>query len=180
MRSLLVLVLALLTGAAQRAAGDEPSPTEHEVKAAFLYNFGKFVAFPDSAFKEGAVFVIGVLGDDPIVDVLARTVRDKEIQDRRIDVRHLRSAKEAPSCQILFIGDSERGHLVEILKVLDRASVLTVSDTDDFVEQGGMIGLLLEDRRVRFEVNLPAVERAGLKMSSNLLKLARRLIRPPV
>lgn len=161
------------------AAADETAPTEHEVKAAFLYNFGKFVVWPDAAFKVEGVLVIGVLGDDPIIDVLERTVRDKQVQDRRIDVKRLRSAREAPGCQILFISASERERVGDILQRLDRSSVLTVSDMSDFAENGGMISLLLEQKKVRFTVNLSVVEQAGLKMSSQLLKLAKRVIRPP-
>ena len=162
-----------------QAAADETAPTEHEVKAAFLYNFGKFVVWPDAAFKVEGVLVIGVLGDDPIIDVLERTVRDKQVQDRRIDVKRLRSAREAPGCQILFISASERERVGDILQRLDRSSVLTVSDMSDFAENGGMISLLLEQKKVRFTVNLSVVEQAGLKMSSQLLKLAKRVIRPP-
>jgi hypothetical protein len=179
-RPLLFLVLASLAGPHGWAYADEASPSEYDVKAAFLYNFGKFVTWPEDAFKQEGRLVIGVLGDDPITPVLQRTVRDKSVQDKRIDVRRLESAKEAGGCQIVFISATEGGRLAEILKALDRSSVLTVSDIDDFAAQGGMISLLVDEKKVRFEVNLLVVEQAGLKMSSQLLKLARRVLRPPV
>jgi YfiR/HmsC-like len=165
---------------ARAAEAEPPTATEHEVKAAFLFNFGKFVTWPSEAFKRDGTLAIGVLGDDPIAEVLEHTVRDKQIQDRRIDIRRLRSAKEAgDSCQMVFIAAGERDRIGEILQVLGRSSVLTVSDMPDFVDRGGMISLLLDEKKVRFEVNLFAVEQAGLKMSSQLLKLARRVIRGP-
>lgn len=163
-----------------RSARAEPraAPAD-EVKAAFLYNFGKFVVWPGASPRPEATFVIGVLGDSPMAEVLDRTVRAKQVQERRIAVRRLRSAKEAQDCQILFIGAAERDRLGEILGALDRRSVLTVSDMDEFVDKGGMISLLLDQNKVRFEINLGVVDRAGLKMSSQLLKLARRVIGLP-
>ena len=170
----------LVVPANPRTARAEPrAAAADEVKAAFLYNFGKFVVWPGSSPLVEGIFVIGVLGDASMAEVLDRTVRDKQVQERRIAVRRLRSAKEASGCQILFIGAAERDHLGDILGALDRRSVLTVSDIDEFVDKGGMISLLLDQNKVRFEINLGVVDRAGLKMSSQLLKLARRVIGLP-
>jgi hypothetical protein len=171
-----VLVAPPLLG---KARPEPRAPSADEVKAAFLYNFGKFVVWPGSSGRQEASFAIGVLGDSLMADVLDRIVRDKLVQDRRIEVRRIRSASEAQDCQILFIGAAERDRLGDILDTLDRRSVLTVSDIDAFVDRGGMIRLLLDQNKVRFEINRTVVDRAGLKMSSQLLKLARRVIGPP-
>ena len=179
--SILTAFLAVLVAPTHRgAARAEPrAAPANELKAAFLYNFGKFVVWPGASPRMEGIFVIGVLGDALMAEVLDRTIRDKQVQERRIAVRRLRSAKEAQDCQIVFIGAAEREHLGDILGSLDRRSVLTVSDMDEFVDKGGMISLLLDQNKLRFEINLGVVDRAGLKMSSQLLKLARRVIGLP-
>jgi hypothetical protein len=159
------------TALAQTAGPDE-------LKAAFLYNFGKFVVWPAASLPPEEVFVIGVLGDDSIEEALRRTVRDKPMHARRIVIRQLRSVEDARACQVLFVSATERAQLPRILESLQGARVLTVSDMDQFVDRGGMIRLVLDGGRYGFEINLHRVERAGLKMSSQLLKLARRVIEP--
>jgi YfiR/HmsC-like len=179
-RAVLVLSLFLAPGRGRAgiatAAG---APSADDVKAALLYNFGKFVVWPSASLSGDGTFVIGVLGDDPMVDALQRTVRDKSLGERRVVLRRVAAARDARVCQILFVGAGERHRLAEILDALEGARVLTVSDMSGFADRGGMINLLLEGGRYRFEINLQAAERAGLQMSSQLLKLARRVIGPP-
>ena len=152
-----------------------PRPTEYQVKAAFLYNFAKFVKWPeDHTF--GSTFVIAVLGEDPFGDLLEKTIAGKTILDRKVEIRRI-SSPEAPSqIQILFVASSERKHLAQTLKALEGASVLTVGEMEGFTERGGMVAFQLTSDVVRFDVNLDQVERAGLKMSSQLIRLARSVI----
>ena len=182
-RALAVLALALLLAPgpdrAQRAAAAAPAPSAEDVKAAFLYNFAKFVVWPPDVIPAEAGFVIGVIGDDTIVEALHRTVQTRSVHDRKIVVKRLSSPHEARACHILFVGAGASDRLAGLLNPLDGSSVLTVSDIDGFVDRGGMISLVLERSRYRFEVNLKAAERAGLTVSSQLLKLARRVIAPP-
>jgi hypothetical protein len=181
-RALAAVALALLAPGAtrrHRSAQAAPSPSAEEVKAAFLYNFGKFVVWPPDALPPEAGFVIGVIGDDSIVEALHRTVQSRSLHDRKIVVKRLRFPREARACHILFVGAGERDHLAGVLAPLEGASVLTVSDMDGFVDRGGMINLVLERSRYRFEVNLRVAERARLTVSSQLLKLARRVIAAP-
>jgi hypothetical protein len=147
--------------------------TTEEVKAAFLFNFAKFVEWPEEASTDGTPLAIGVLGGDGIADVLRDIVRGKSIGTRPITVKRINGSEDFASFHMLFIGQSEKSRLPDILRRVERANVLTVSDIDRFCEVGGIIALTLEQNHVRFEVSLEAAERAHLKVSSKLLTLAR-------
>ena len=169
-----VLLLLLWTATAILPAPASPvASTEYQVKAAFLYNFAKFVEWPPEAFPDGRPFVIGILGQDSFGSALDEAVSGKTIRERKISVRRFSRLDEAADAHILFISDSEGEALPRILKRLGSAPVLTVSDLPRFAEQGGMVQLIMEQSRVRFAINVASVERAGLKPSSQLLKLAR-------
>lgn len=154
--------------------GQSTGPTEYQVKAAYLYNFSRFVEWPNSTFeKSESAFVIGVLGEDPFGTMLDSLVQGESVQGRRLVIRRLASREEAVKCQILFVSDSEEGRLSEILKELAGKSILTVSDIRSFTRLGGAIRFTVEGNRVRFEINVAAAQRARLSVSSQLLKLAR-------
>jgi YfiR/HmsC-like len=155
------------------ASGLGESPLEYQVKAAYLYNFAKFVDWPATSADAGKPFVIGVLGRDPFGRVLDETVEGKTVRGRAVAVRRVASPAEARECDEIFIGEIR--HLPEILQALRGRSVLIVGETVDFVLEGGMIGLVKEDNKVRFEVNTTAAEKARLRVSSQLLRLARRV-----
>jgi len=164
----LVLLLAAAPGRAQI-----PQPTEYQLKAAFLYNFAKFIDWPPEAFADDkAPFVFGILGDNPFGNDLEQTVAGKNINERPISVQVFHTAAEATHCQILFISNSEKKHFSEILQSLHGNAVLTVSETDGFMQTGGMINFLLQDGKVRFQINDDAAKAARLKISSKLLSLA--------
>jgi hypothetical protein len=151
--------------------------TEYDVKAAFLYNFGKFVAWPPGALGNKATpFVIGILGEDPFGNRLDRMVHDQTVQDRKVVIQRLHSVEETARCQVVYLGRSEGKDLAATLQTVSARGVLTVSDISDFSERGGMFGLFVEGNKVRFSINLNATNRAGLTVSSQLLKLARKLI----
>ncbi|MBI3802229.1 MAG: YfiR family protein [Nitrospirae bacterium] len=149
------------------------SLSEYQVKAAFLYNFAKFVEWPAEALPEGQPFVIGILGQDPFGSLIDEAVAGKTVHDRPIAVKRYPKVEEVAGANILFISDSEGPNVSHILKRLDRAPILTVSDLGRFADEGGMVQLLVDQNRVRFAINVAAVEQAGLKPSSQLLKLAR-------
>jgi hypothetical protein len=157
------------------AAAEEPS--EYEVKAAFLFNFSKFVEWPEGTFAGAADRItICVIGQDPFGTLLEDAVRDKTVNGREIAVQKTASASRVTGCHIVFVASSEQGRLDEILGRLADRPLLTVSDAESAAERGAIIGLTLADKRVRFEVNLNAARRAKLKLSSQLLKVAVRLI----
>jgi|1186.fasta_scaffold45440_2 hypothetical protein len=148
-------------------------PTEAQVKAAYLYNFGKFVRWQAPA--EADSFDICVLGKDPFGPALTHTVAGERIQGTRIVARDLPSIAEASKCRILFISKSEESRMKPILAGA-KGNPLTVSDIPGFAEHGGMIGLVDIGGKIRFEVNLRAVNRAGITVSSELLKVAIKVI----
>ena len=151
--------------------GGAQSLSEYQAKAAFLYNFARFVEWP--ADSPGDPFVIGILGEDPFRGALETTVKDKTVEARPVLVRRVSSAEAARSFQILFISASERDRLPSILDSLKGSAVLTVGETEGFASRGGVINFVIEDDRERFEVNTAAAGRARLKISSRLLGLAR-------
>jgi hypothetical protein len=151
----------------------EAKPTEYQIKAAFLFNFAKFVQWPQTAFAgETAPFVIGILGENPFHEDLARMIRNKTVDEHPVLVREIRSPPEATNCHILFVSNSEKNRLPEIIKSLKGASVLTVAEMEHFTENGGMIDFILESGKIRFEINNEAAANAGLRISSKLLSLA--------
>jgi len=177
-----VLLAAVALGLAPGVAAQEP-PTaiEYQVKAAFLYNFAKFVDWPPETFaREGAPFVIGVLSNEPFSEVLEQVVRGKTVNGRSFDVRRLRDPAGAAACQMVFVGARETRLLAALLKAVRRTAVLTVGDGEAFTRQGGMMNFVVRDNRVRFEVNTDAAARSGLSISSKLLQLATivRDVRP--
>jgi hypothetical protein len=162
-------LLASIPGSGRAGASDVP---EYEVKAAFLCNFGKFVEWPSGALLDGEAMVIGVLGRDPFGGALDKLSGRVTVQGRRLGVRRVNAMNELGRVQILFIAESKASALPEIIKALGKSPVLTVSDIDGFLDKGGAINLFLDESKVRFSVNLKATQRAGLKVSSQLLNVA--------
>ena len=156
----------------------QPKPEEYQVKAVYLYNFGRFVEWPASA-KTGNSFAICVLGRDPFGAALDTTVAGAIIDNQKLVARRVSSAREATNCRILFISSSESNHGKDILAEVEKVSVLTVSDMPGFAGNGGMIQFVLRENKVRFEVNLAAAEKAGLTLSSQLLKVATEIKKEP-
>lgn len=170
--------LCVLLSACLGSQAQESAPTEYQVKAAFLYNFGRYVEWPPRA-RPPASFTICVLGEDPFGPVLDELIKGKSIQGMKLVTRRPKQLEDAVNCQILFISSSENGRLEHILAVLHGRSVLTVGEAERFAHRGGMINFRLEGSKVRFEVNLDATEQAGLTVSSQLLKLARIIRESP-
>jgi hypothetical protein len=151
--------------------------SEYQVKAGVLFHFTKFVDWPSEAFSSpDSPFIIGVVGADPFGNDLEWVLSGKSVNGHPLKLVRLTANQELRCCHILFISSSERGRLSKILAAVEGSSALTVAETDDFV-QVGMIRLLMEENRIRFEVNVGKAERAGLRISSKMLSLARRVVR---
>lgn len=151
------------------APGQAAAPSEYEVKAAFLLNFTKFIEWSAETHAAEGPFTICILGSDPFGAVIDQLVDGESVGRRAIAVRRLR--EPARGCELLFIGKSERGAARAIASAGN--GVLTVGETDDFLQQGGAIAFVIENRRVRFDVNERAALRKGLRISSRLLNVAR-------
>jgi hypothetical protein len=176
----LALALAILrVSTSIGAAASAPEPArdaalEYEVKAAFLYNFAKFVDWPEDApGTDRPALVIGVLGVDPFGESLDAAVRGKTVNGRALSVRRFAEPSDLEPCQILFVSASQARRLPEILTRLAGTPVLTVGEPEKFNRNGGIVRLVTEDNKVRFEINVDAAEHAGLQISSKLLALAR-------
>ena len=151
----------------------QAKPGEYQVKAAYLYNFGRFVEWPSKVTTASTgSFTICVLGEDPFGPALDSTLTGETRGNQRVAARRISSPQEYVDCQILFISTSEAKRLNKIIEALGNSAVLTVSDIPGFSQRRGMIQLVMEGNRIRFEVNLAATQRAGLTLSSELLKVA--------
>jgi len=149
------------------------TPTESQVKAAYLFNFLRFVEWPDDAGREPqAKWVIGFVGESSVSSELSRLIEGKNVQGRNLLVKHFQATDDLRACNILFIGASEKKRLPSILVSLHGFSVLTVADMYQFIESGGMMQFVVEDSHVRVAIDVGATSRAHLKVSSKLLALA--------
>jgi hypothetical protein len=165
----LVIGVGLVRPLSSRAADES---LEYSVKAAFLLNFTKFIEWPASAFGAAdSPMAICILGDDPFGSTLDQIVAGEVVNGRRIVVQRIKRAPTPKSCQVLFVGNSGKDGS-RIPPGLG-PGVLTVGAGEDFVRDGGTIAFVIENRRVRFDINQTAAENAGLKLSSKLLNVAR-------
>lgn len=182
----IVLCLFFLTVPTLLLARDEPSSVqEYQIKAAFLYNFINFVDWPEEKEDSNNPIIIGIIGKDPFEKAF-EPIKNKQVKGRKVlikrfkDIEELKQTSEqiesVRKCYLLFVCYSEKKKLSEIINLVKDHSVLTVGDTKDFLESGGMINFLMEDKKVCFEINNNAAKQAELKIRSKLLRLAKRVI----
>jgi YfiR/HmsC-like len=153
---------------------------ESRVKAAYLYNFAKFVEWPSGAFQNPSdPAVVCVVGDERTSDVLEPAVVGKKANGRPVEARRPQSYSEFKSCHVLFIGFSDKERIAQLLSRLQGSSVLTVGQSDQFIALGGMINLALNNTIIQLEIDPEASNAAGLKISSRLLVVAR-LVKAPL
>ena len=145
---------------------------EYRLKAAFLYNFAKYVEWPPGVFASAdAPLLICIAGANPFGDALAM-ISGKAVESHPVVVRHIPAATGLEQCHVVFLGRAEQGRYKTVLGKLASLPILTVSDINDFAQAGGMIGLVEAERNIRFAINLTVARQAKLKLSSQLLKLA--------
>jgi hypothetical protein len=150
---------------------------EYKVKAAFIFNFVKFVQWPAGSFQSvKEPTAICVLGQDPFEGSLAETLAGRAIEGRSLIVRHITAAKQVPGCHVLFIGSGEDQRIPSVLAEIRTPGTLTIGESDAAGDGGVMIDFRLEGGKIRFDINLNAAERADLKISSRLLSLARSVV----
>ncbi|HVV47155.1 MAG TPA: YfiR family protein [Bryobacteraceae bacterium] len=181
-RTIFAVLLAIcLHGVPRASAQDRPHPTEYQLKAQYLTDFGRFVKKWGSRPMPGPdeSFDICVLGQDPFGQSLDTAVRGENIGGAPLVARRIGQPLDATGCRILFVGNSESGQLPAVVNAIGAAPVLTVSDLPDFVRQGGIIEFVRDGNRVKFEINLAVAQRVGLSLSSDLLKVARVVRRTP-
>ena len=155
-----------------RLSAQTKKPTDYQVKAVYLYNFGRFVEWPDKLSSSQDPFIICILGHDPFGQALDATLGGETIAGRAVVTKRIATPQESLQCRIIFVGETEAGSVNRLMAAVERKAVLTVSDLPQFTDRGGIIQFVTEGDRVRFEVNLSAAQNAGLVLSSELLKVA--------
>lgn len=168
------LVIALHAFAAPVSAAP-PAASEYDLKAAFLFNFAKFVDWPPESLQGVDALYVCVLGEDPFGDVLDRAFAGKTVHDRPLIIRRLTRVDQIHGCHILFVSGAAERRLGELTRT--SGPLLTIGETDQFLRHGGVVAFEMEENRLRFEINADAADEAGLKISSQLMKLATRIIR---
>lgn len=170
-RAKIIAVAALLLMAPLRLG--KASQSEYAIKAVFVYNFCRFIDWPDSAFASpNEPLIIGIIGDDPFGALLNEAVEGEKYHNRPIRIDHFRTPADVKRCHLLFVSHVGAGRLDPILAAVGGKSVLTVSETEDFLNRGGMITLTTEQNRVRLRINPAAIQAANLAVSSKLLRVA--------
>jgi YfiR/HmsC-like len=166
-------LLVCLGGGARSSSAQTVTSPEYQLKAAFLFNFAKFIDWPPASFAgPQATFSICILGADPFGRSMDDLLQGKTIGDRRVSIERGKQVADVRHCQMVFVSASEKSRVREILGGLKGTNVLAVGETDGFAAAGGAIQFEIEDNRVHFMINTDAADRAGLKVSSNLLSLA--------
>jgi hypothetical protein len=169
------VLIALLCVIHPTTSSAQSQADEYRLKAAFLFHFAQFVEWPTEALGNAdAPFVICIAGEDPFRGGLEETVQGKLIDSRPVRIRHIKQVQEGQECRVLFIGKGEG--VSPLTATLRNMPVLTVGESDDFLQKAGMIRFFVEDRKIRFEVNQEAAEAANLKISSRLLLLAKTVV----
>lgn len=149
-----------------------PLQSEYEVKAAFLFNFTKFIEWPPSQLRDGEAIIIGIVGHDPFGKSIDDIVQGKSVDGHSVSVRRYRWSDELGNCHLLFVpaGESDGAKLSKLAS----RSVVLVGETPGFNRKGGMINFVIDGGRVRFEINSSAAKSAGVVISSKLLGLAKK------
>ncbi len=171
---LVVVIAACMAAGLVPYAHAEPAFDEQAVKAAFIFNFAKFVEWPQKAFADtGTPITIGILRNNAFADVLERTVKDKTVDGRKLVVKRFNKVRDIQKCHIVFVSASEKASVSDVLDRAKGTSWLTIGETEGFAQRGGIINLIKEEKRFRFEINVKSAKKAELKISSKLLKLAK-------
>jgi hypothetical protein len=175
--SLRASLAALLTFGISADLTAQSDASEYRIKAAFLFNFAKFVDWPSDTFvDQNHPISFCTVGYDPFNGALDDVVNGNVIAGRVIRVQHFKNLQDISGCQILFIGYAQKKLLPAVIDRFKNSPVLTVGESQRFAQQGGMIGLLLEEDKLRFEINLASARQARLNMSAKLLALAKTVI----
>jgi len=173
----LAVLLVTISIASLSLNGQSNGMNEYEVKAAFLFHFAQFVEWPVETFKDSDTpLTYCTVGEDVFRGALEESVMGKRVNNRPLRVAHLREREPIDGCQVLFIAGAPKGRRADELAIAKGHAVLTVGETEYFARDGGIIGFLLEENKVRFEINLNAAHKAQLKVSARLLALAKTVL----
>jgi hypothetical protein len=167
-------ITILIAGMLLASGVDGQAMEEYQVKAAFLYNFARFVEWPPESFKTPKDPIqVCVLGQNPFGSALENVIRGKSVEGRPFAIRQVSSADQTNACQILFVSSSSGNRFRSLIGSLKPEGILTVGEVQGFASSGGVVNFKLDGGRVRFEINVDAAEHAQLHISSKLLTLAQ-------
>lgn len=164
--------LFLLGSSAAQFSAYAAALNEYQIKAGFLFQFTKFIEWPSGA-ETGDTFNICVVGKDPFGEILDE-IRGEKIKNREVEIKHT-GPHGLDGCQLIFISKSEEDRFDKILNSVKGKSILTVSESPEFLGRGGMINFLMSGNKIRFEINDKDAKASGLKISSKLLSIASRV-----
>jgi YfiR/HmsC-like len=171
---LIVFAACTLACAGMVARAQSQTLSESQIKAGFLFNFTKFVEWPSEAFADSGVpIVLGIVGDNPVTELLIETAAGKTVNGRAVIVQRFKEGQDPRTCHILFISASQEKHVPQILERTKGSPILTVSETSGFAQSGGMIDFVVEGNKIRLEINLDAAARSQLKISAKVIAVAR-------
>jgi hypothetical protein len=170
----LTIIFWAVVSSAHHAHAQAEGVGEYQVKAAFLYNFAKFVEWPDAPSTNGRdPILLCVAGHDPFGKILEQSILGKTANGHPFLIKLFKKDEDASGCHILFTDSSDETYIRSLFDRLRGSSVLTVGETEGFLRLGGIVNFTLEENKVRFEINVDAAERARLKISSKLLSVAK-------
>jgi len=170
----------LLILSSQPLPAQTPVVSEYRAKAKYLANFPNFVEWPDGALPEGnSPFLVCVFGEFSFGTSLAELTRASTVHDKRIEVRWIGKAQDLSACQLVFVSHSEQKRYAQVIEAVRGRDVLTVGETPEFLDAGGIVTFSEQQGALQFDVNLAAARKAHLKISSRLLVLARRVVNQP-
>ena len=166
--------LVLVCPGSPTSAATAPAVPEYEVKAAFLYNLLKFVQWPaNHVSNQPEPFVACVVEPDPFGSAITTVLHQKAVSGRPIELRRLKTSEGIGECQVVFIPVRDARRVASLLRAVQRAAVLTVGESTEFLDAGGMVSLILTEGKLRLQINIDAVHAADLQMSAQLLRLAQ-------
>ena len=172
-RIIAILLFATALLLPLRPAVPQAGLQEYALKSVFLFNFCRFIEWPDSAFSSREEpIIIGVIGEDPFGPMLEETVRGEKLRGRSIRVEHYRRPSEIGRCHVLFVPGADVGRFDDVLRAVAGRSVVTVGETEAFLDRGGMIALTADRNRVRLSINPARLRSENLVASSKLLQIA--------
>jgi hypothetical protein len=173
MKRLYFFVLTFIILTAHSSYGQPQVYNEYEIKAAFIYNFSKFVEWPDNVISPSADSItLCIIGNNPFGNMI-RAIEGKAVKNKTLSIKNITSPVNIKGCNILFIASSEEDNLKPILSQAAKNHALTIGDTEGFDKMGVIINMFIEEDKVRFNINIDAAERSGFKISSKLLKLSK-------
>lgn len=176
-QTLLALAVLLFQLLVPNSAHAQSNSAEYQLKAAFIFHFAQLVDWPaDALGPENRPLILCTAGESALSGILEATIRGKQIGSRPLEVRHLQEKENPAGCHLLFIVGRDKKRAAAILAKLNNAPILTVGESDEFIQQGGMIGFCLLENKIRFDINLKAAQRANIKISSRLLLLAKTVV----